>query len=83
MSSVVGVSSDSPSTFFGAFSTILFFNVSSGDFSFRLAGWDEKSRICNRGVKAPARVHVFGRDFIEDGGIERRNCLLQSLQNVW
>jgi hypothetical protein len=79
-SSGLGTFSDSPSTFFRAFSIMLFFDISSGDFSFRLAGWDEKSRICNR---IPARVYVLGKGV---GGYDRheeRNCLLQSLHMVW
>ena len=62
---------------------MLFFDMSSGDFSFRLAGWDEKSRIGNRTLNAPARVYVLGRGVAEDDRHEERNCLLQSLHRVW
>jgi hypothetical protein len=83
MVSSVLSSSDSSSSFFGAFSTKLFFSVSSGDFSFRLAGWEEKSRICNRGANVAARVYGLASDVVEDDELEVINCLWQSLHNVW
>jgi hypothetical protein len=82
LSSALDVSSDSPSIFFRALSIKPFFNVSSGDFSFRLARWEEKSRICNRGMNVPVWICVFAKEFVEGDTLGRRNCLLQSLHIV-
>ena len=83
LSSALDVSSDSPSIFFRALSIKPFFNVSSGDFSFRLAGWEENSRICNRGMNVPAWICVFAKEFVEgDAFGGRRYCLLRHLHIV-